>query len=74
MHSAVSTNLENMKVLTYLKYNDANGMERETGMATLNGRLVLVDDSMPVNTSGASPVYTTYIFGDGAVWWNHHKQ
>lgn len=48
MHSAVATNLENMKVLVYLKYNDANGMERETGLATLNGRLVLVDDSMPV--------------------------
>lgn len=48
MHSVVATNLENMKVLVYLKYNDANGMERETGLATLNGRLVIVDDSMPV--------------------------
>ena len=47
MHSAVATNLENMKILVYLKYNDANGMERETGMATLNGRLVMIDDSMP---------------------------
>ena len=47
MHSAVATNLENMKVLVYLKYNDANGMERDLSMATLNGRLVLVDDSMP---------------------------
>lgn len=67
MHSAVATNLENMKVLVYLKYNDANGMERETGLATLNGRLVIVDDSMPVDTSGNAPVYTTYIFGDGAI-------
>ena len=48
MHSTVATNLENMKVLVYLKYNDANGMERETGLATLNGRLVIVDDSMPI--------------------------
>ena len=48
MHSVVATNLENMKILVYLKYNDANGMERETGMATLNGRLVIIDDSMPV--------------------------
>ena len=67
MHSAVATNLENMKVLVYLKYNDANGMERETGLATLNGRLVLVDDSMPVDTTGDAPVYTTYLFGDGAI-------
>ena len=67
MHSAVATHLENMNLLTYLKYNDENGMQRDTSMATLNGRLVLVDDSMPVDTTGASPVYTTYIFGDGAI-------
>ena len=48
MHSAVATNLENMKILVYLKYNDANGMERDAALATLNGRLVIVDDSMPV--------------------------
>ena len=47
MHSKVATNLENLKVLVYLKYNDANGMERELNLATLNGRLVLIDDSMP---------------------------
>ena len=48
MHSVVATNLENLKLLTYLKYNDADGMQRDIGLATLNGRLVLVDDSMPV--------------------------
>ena len=48
MHSVVATNLENVKLLSYLKYNDAEGMQREIGLATLNGRLVLVDDSMPV--------------------------
>ena len=47
MHSYVATNLENLKVLVYLKYNDANGMERDLAMATLNGRLVMIDDSMP---------------------------
>lgn len=48
MHSFVATNLENLKVLVYLKYNDANGMERDLAMGTLNGRLVMIDDSMPV--------------------------
>lgn len=47
MHSNVATNLENLKVLVYLKFNDANGIEREIGLATLNGRMVLVDDGMP---------------------------
>lgn len=48
MHSAVATHLENMKILTYLLYNDANGMQRETGLGTVNGKLVIIDDSMPV--------------------------
>lgn len=67
MHSAVATNLENMKILVYLKYNDANGMERETGMATLNGRLVLVDDSMPAEkTETTAGVYTVTLSGTWA--------
>lgn len=57
MHSAVATHLENMNLLTYLKYNDANGMQRDTSMATLNGRLVLVDDSMPVVEDESTATY-----------------
>jgi len=70
MHSAVATHLENMKILVYLKYNDANGMQRETGLATLNGRLVMIDDSMPtVKQEVTAGVYTvslsgTYAAGD----------
>ena len=67
MHSAVATHLENLQILTYRKYNDAEGMQREVSIADLNGRLVLVDDSMPVDTSGANPTYTTYVLGDGAI-------
>lgn len=118
MHSAVATNLENLKLLVYLKYNDANGLQRDLSIGTLNGRLVMVDDSMPVaedestatyakttdqavvagktyyTRSGSSPnyvytpvanpvvgdigsyyektaagknIYTTYVFGDGAI-------
>ena len=67
MHSAVATHLENLQILTYRKYNDAEGMQREVSIADLNGRLVLVDDSMPVDTSGSAPTYTTYVLGDGAI-------
>lgn len=56
MHSFVATNLENLKLLVYLKYNDANGLQRDLSIGTLNGRLVMVDDSMPtagvVSTAG----------------------
>ena len=72
-HSTVATNLENMKLIAYLKYTDAEGVERDLGMATWNGRLVLIDDSMPVevknvgSTGGDVSLYTTYILGEGAI-------
>ena len=71
MHSKVATDLENQNLLTYIKYNDANGMQRDTNIATLNGRLVIVDDDMPVITTGtgagATKKYVTYVFGRGAI-------
>ncbi len=73
MHSVVATNLENLKLLAYLKYTDEQGIERELEMGTWNGRLVVVDDSMPVETKsvgatgGNQTLYTTYILGDGAI-------
>lgn len=48
MPSAVATNLENLGLLTYVQNSDANGMQRDTSFARLNGRLVLVDDGVPV--------------------------
>lgn len=47
MHSEVATNLENMKLLKYMTYTDADGIERELALATWNGRTVLIDDNMP---------------------------
>lgn len=57
MHSFVATNLENLKLLVYLKYNDANGLQRDLSIGTLNGRLVMVDDSMPVTEDAATATY-----------------
>ena len=47
MHSTISTHLENLKLLAYMKYNDGEGIERDLTLATLNGRTVLIDDNMP---------------------------
>lgn len=67
MHSKVATNLENMKILVYLKYNDANGMQRDTGFATLNGKLVMIDDSMPTSKQEVTAgVYTVTLSGTWA--------
>ncbi|WP_286165373.1 phage coat protein [Clostridium facile] len=46
-HSEVATNLENLKLLKYLTYNDANGVEQDLTVGTWNGRIVLIDDNMP---------------------------
>ena len=53
MHSAVATNLENLKLLKYMTQTDANGVERDLTLATWNGRLVLIDDSMPAEEVAA---------------------
>lgn len=50
MHSAVATNLENQNLLEYLKYTDANGIQRALPLATWNGRTVIVDDGLPFAT------------------------
>ena len=47
MHSTVATNLENLQIIKYFTQTDANGMQREVGLATWNGRVVFIDDSMP---------------------------
>lgn len=44
MDSDVSTNLENLKVLEYLKYTDEQGIKRDLTLASWNGKLVIIDD------------------------------
>lgn len=65
MHSQVATNLENLKLLEYLKYTDKDGVTRDLTLATLNGRTVIIDDQMPYD--GTAKTYTTYTFGEGAL-------
>ena len=77
MHSAVATNLENMKLLMYMKYTDADGIERELSLGTWNGRTVLVDDNMPTEEITVSETsegdgstytaYTSYVLGTGSI-------
>lgn len=71
MHSQVATNLENLKLLAYMKYTDSQNIERDLALGTLNGRTVLVDDGMPTeevkDESGGYTKYTTYTLGTGAI-------
>ena len=56
MHSKIATDLENLKLLAYMKYNDGEGIERDLTIATLNGRFVLIDDNMPTDEVAAKYV------------------
>lgn len=72
MHSVVATRLENLNLLGHLKYTDTNGIQRDLGLATWNGRTVIIDDSMPTASEGTTnkhTLYTTYVLGDGAIGW-----
>ena len=46
MHSVVSTNLEGLNLIDFLKYTDSDGIERDLTIGTFNGRLVVVDDEV----------------------------
>lgn len=62
MNSAVATQLENLQLVQYARFTDSRGIERPMALANLNGRPIIIDDSLPVN----GDKYTSYILGKGA--------
>lgn len=50
LHSVPATNLENLNLLSALKYTDKEGITRDLSLYTWNGKLVIVDDGMPSET------------------------
>lgn len=68
MHSEVATTLENLNLLEYLKYTDSQGIQRDLGIATWNGKLVIIDDEMPTEDAEEGKTkYTSYVLGTGAI-------
>ena len=75
MHSDVATNLENLNLIAHLKYTDKDGVTRELDMYTWNGKLVVIDDDMPVEEVSESAAgkgdgynkYITYVLGSRAI-------
>jgi hypothetical protein len=64
MHSNIAAGLEDLNVLTFLSQTDANGIQKDLGLAEWNGRLVIIDDDAPVSGDG---VYTTYVLGRNSI-------
>ena len=65
MHSKVAQNLANLQLLTFRKYTDAMGIERQLKIADYNGKTVIVDDDCPFDAESGK--YTTYALGLGAI-------
>lgn len=63
MHSKPAQNLANLQLLTFRKYTDPNGVERQLKIADYNGKTVIVDDDCP----HTADTYTTYALGLGAI-------
>ena len=59
MHSTIATNLENLKLLSYMTYTDGSGIERQLELATWNGRAVIIDDGMPTEEVAGGYVKST---------------
>lgn len=55
-NSIVVTNLENKKLITNLKFNDANGIERELNVYTWNGKMLIEYDE--ITEMMGDPVYS----------------
>ncbi len=60
LNSDVATNLENLQLMEYLKYTDKDGVQRELGLGSWNGKLVIIDDDLPaqgvVDTAGVHTI------------------
>lgn len=67
MHSAVAQGFEDMERVDYLKYTDANGVERGLNIYMVNGIVTIMDDGVPsVWYATAAGVYTVAVGGTPA--------
>jgi hypothetical protein len=62
MHSAVETQLAKLNLIEFVTFADS-----QIRVPFLMGKRVIVDDGMTVTGSGASAVYDTILFGQGAI-------
>ena len=59
-----------MQLLEFRKYTDPRGITSQLSIADYNGKLVIVDDGMPVaesSTASGQKEYTTYLLGVGSI-------
>lgn len=66
MHSAIFAAYKKLELVEYDKYTVGGVIKQEITLPRIGGKLVKVTDYYTVDNSGTLPVYSTYLFGDGA--------
>ncbi|WP_425756240.1 major capsid protein [Ihubacter sp. rT4E-8] len=67
MHSAIFAEYQKLSLVDYDKYTVGNVITKDVKLPTIGGKHVLVTDYYTVDTSVKGfPVYSTYLFGEGA--------
>lgn len=67
MNSMLFARYKAMGLVDYNKYTITNVLTQEVNLPTIDGLIPVVTDRFTVDTSGAVPVYKTYIVGQGAI-------
>lgn len=66
-HSMIVARYKALGLVDYVKYNEANGLQREINLPTVGGLVLAQSDRYTVDTSGSVPKYKTTIIGAGSV-------
>lgn len=67
MHSLILARYKALGLVEYAKYNNANGLQQEVNLPTINGLIVVPTDRFTVDATGTVPKYITTIVGRGAM-------
>lgn len=67
LHSMIYAKYQALGLVNFMKYNEANGLQREINLPTIGGLVAVVSDRYTVDASGTLPKYITTIIGNGAI-------
>ena len=66
MHSKIYAAYKKLGLVEFDKYTVGNAIQQEITLPRISGKVVKVTDYYTVDTTGAVPVFNTYMFGEGA--------
>lgn len=67
MHSYIYARYQELGLIEFMKYSEADGLTREVNLPTINGLVVVTSDRYTVDATGDVPVYKTFIAGQGSI-------